>query len=239
MIFSFKVLVNNAGKVSMTQYPDLKSFFYLLRTEWQREFKDFTSWLSTMQYLLASTFIVYLIFREMGGQLWLSMFWVIALFSLINAASTAFKDEFSTQYIWLYQQFAAEVVLMAKVVFSFLRNTALLLVLWGLMSLFFGQAIMMTGGFLVSLFLAALNFSAISHLVNAISHRTDRAQMLYPVLNLPLTIPVLLELYSIGAIAIGINPAANDWYSDASILLSMGLIFCVAALFLFPFVWKE
>jgi len=222
-----------------SQKPDLESFLFLLRTEWRKEFKDLTSWLSIMQYLLASTFIVYLIFREMGGQLWLSMFWVIALFSLINAASTAFKEEFSSQYIWLYQQFSSETILLAKMAFAVIRNLTLLLVLWGLMILFFGQAISLKGGFFASLILASLNFSAISHLVNAISHRTDRAQILYPVLNLPLTIPVLLELYNVGAITMGLNPAANDWYSDASILLGMGLVFSVAAMFLFPYVWKE
>lgn len=217
----------------------MKSFLHLLRTEWLKEYKDLTSWLSTLQYILASTFIVYLIFKDMSGKLWLSMFWVIALFSLINAASTAYKEEFTGQYIWLYQQYSAEVILLAKLVFGVLRNLILLLVLWGLMSLFFGQAIRVVSGFFISLVLAALNFSAINHLINAISNRTDRAQTLYPILSLPLTIPVLLELYNIGAITLGLNPAANNWATDTYMLLSLGLIFSTAALFLFPYVWKE
>src|SRR5690625_392193 len=130
-----------------------------------------------MQYLLASTFIVYLIFREMGGQLWLSMFWVIALFSLINAASTAFKEEFSSQYIWLYQQFSSETILLAKMAFAVIRNLTLLLVLWGLMILFFGQAISLKGGCLASLFLACKIFIAFIIWFHAFSVRTDRAQI--------------------------------------------------------------
>lgn len=113
------------------------------------------------------------------------------------------------------------------------------MVLWGMMILFFGQAVRLPGGFLLALVLAALNFSAISHLVNAISHRTDRSQTLYPVLSLPLIIPVILELYNMTAITIGINPAANNWWSDASILIGLGLIFSIAVLFLFPYVWKD
>jgi len=217
----------------------LKSYFALLRTEWYKDYKDITSWLATLQYLLAATFIIYLIFRDMGGQLWLSMFWVIAIFSLINASSTAFKDTFTQDYVWLYQLYAPEEVLIAKMLFSFIKNLILLLILWVMMILFFGQAIRLTGGFFVSLVLAALNFSAISHLVNAIAHRTDRSQSLYPVLSLPLIIPVILELYNIGAITIGLNPAANNWWSDASILTGLGLIFLVGALLLFPYVWKE
>lgn len=217
----------------------LKSYFSLLRTEWYREYKDITSWLATMQYLLAATFIVYLIFRDLAGQLWLSLFWVIAIFSLINASVTAFKDTFTRDFVWLYQLYAPEVVLLSKMLFSFLKNIILLLILWGVMVLFFGQAIRLKDGFLVSLLLAALNFSAISHLVNAIAHRTDRSQSLYPVLSLPLIIPVVLELYNIGAITIGLNPAANNWWSDASILLGLGLLFTVGAMVLFPYVWKE
>lgn len=217
----------------------MRPYLYLIKTEWQKEYKDITSWLATLQYLLAATFIIYLIFRDMSGKLWLSMFWVIAIFSLINASVTAFKDTFMRDYIWLYQLYSPEVVLMAKLVFSFIKNLILLLILWALMVLFFGQAIHLAGGFFVSLVLAALNFSAISHLVNAIAHRTDRSQSLYPVLSLPLIIPVVLELYNIGAITIGLNPAANNWLSDASILTGLGLIFSMVALFLFPYVWRE
>ncbi|MBY5960107.1 ABC transporter permease [Membranicola marinus] len=217
----------------------MKAYISLLRTEWYRDYKDLTSWMATLQYLLASTFIIYLIFRDMAGQLWLSMFWVIAIFSLINASVTAFKDTFTHDFVWFYQLYAPEVILLSKMVISFLKNLILLLVLWGLMILFFGQAIRIPGGFFVSLVLAALNFSAISHLVNAIAHRTDRSQSLYPVLSLPLIIPVVLELYNIGAIAIGLNPAANNWWSDASILTGLGLIFTVGAVVLFPYVWKD
>lgn len=167
------------------------------------------------------------------------MFWVIAIFSLINASVTAFKDTFTNDYVWLYQLYAPEAILLSKMIISFLKNLVLLLVLWGLMILFFGQAIRIPGGFFISLVLASLNFSAISHLVNAIAHRTDRSQSLYPVLSLPLIIPVVLELYNIGAITIGLNPAANNWWSDASILTGLGLIFTVGALMLFPYIWKD
>lgn len=195
--------------------------------------------MATLQYLLASTFIIYLIFRDVFGKLWLSMFWVIAIFSLINAATTAFKDTFSRDYIWLYQLYASETVLLTKITISFFKNILLLLILWGMMTLFFGHYVLAPGGFLLSLVLASLNFSAISHLVNAISNRTEKAQSLYPVLSLPLIIPVILELYNMGAITMGLNPAANNYWSDASILAGLGLLFSVGALFLFPYVWRD
>lgn len=217
----------------------LSSYFELLRTEWSKEFKNMTSWMSTLQYGLSATFIVYLILRDLSGQMWLALFWVIAIFSLINASVSAFKDTFTRDYVWLYQLYSPENVLLSKLMYSILKNTLLLMVLWGLMILFFGQAVRMPGGFFISLVLAAINFSAISHLVNAIAQRTERSQSLYPVLSLPLTIPVVLELYNMGAITIGLNPAANNWWSDASILFGLGLVFSVAALFLIPYVWKQ
>lgn len=198
-----------------------------------------TNWMSTLQYGLSATFIVYLILRDLSGQMWLALFWVIAIFSLINASVSAFKDTFTRDYVWLYQLYSPENVLLSKLMYSVLKNTLLLMVLWGLMILFFGQAVRMPGGFFISLVLAAINFSAISHLVNAIAQRTERSQSLYPVLSLPLTIPVVLELYNMGAITIGLNPAANNWWSDASILFGLGLVFSVAALFLIPYVWKQ
>lgn len=217
----------------------LSSYFELLRTEWSKEFKNMTSWMSTLQYGLSATFIVYLILRDLSGQMWLALFWVIAIFSLINASVSAFKDTFTRDYVWLYQLYSPENVLLSKLMYSILKNTLLLMVLWALMILFFGQAVRMPGGFFISLVLAAINFSAISHLVNAIAQRTERSQSLYPVLSLPLTIPVVLELYNMGAITIGLNPAANNWWSDASILFGLGLVFSVAALFLIPYVWKQ
>lgn len=217
----------------------LSSYFELLRTEWSKEFKNMTSWMSTLQYGLSATFIVYLILRDLSGQMWLALFWVIAIFSLINASVSAFKDTFTRDYVWLYQLYSPENVLLSKLMYSVLKNTLLLMVLWGLMILFFGQAVRMPGGFFISLVLAAINFSAISHLVNAIAQRTERSQSLYPALSLPLTIPVVLELYNMGAITIGLNPAANNWWSDASILFGLGLVFSVAALFLIPYVWKQ
>lgn len=217
----------------------MSSYIELLRTEWSKEFKNMTSWMSTLQYGLSATFIVYLILRDLSGQMWLALFWVIAIFSLINASVSAFKDTFTRDYVWLYQLYSPENVLLSKLMYSVLKNTLLLMVLWGLMILFFGQAVRMPGGFFISLVLAAINFSAISHLVNAIAQRTERSQSLYPVLSLPLTIPVVLELYNMGAITIGLNPAANNWWSDASILFGLGLVFSVAALFLIPYVWKQ
>lgn len=217
----------------------MNPYLSLIRVEWSKEFKNLTSWMATLQYALAATFIVYLIFRDLSGQMWLALYWVIAIFSLINASVSAFKDTFSRDYVWLYQLYAPENVLISKLVFSILKNTIMLLVLWGMMVLFFGQAVRLPMGFFVSLVLASLNFSAISHLVNAIAQRTDRSQALYPVLSLPLTIPVVLELYNLGAITIGINPAANNWWSDASILTGLGLLFSIAALFLIPYVWKQ
>jgi len=198
-----------------------------------------TNWMTTLQFGLSATFIVYLILRDLSGQMWLALFWVIAIFSLINASVSAFKDTFTRDYVWLYQLYSPENVLLSKLMYSVLKNTLLLMVLWGLMILFFGQAVRMPGGFFISLVLAAINFSAISHLVNAIAQRTERSQSLYPVLSLPLTIPVVLELYNMGAITIGLNPAANNWWSDASILFGLGLVFSVAALFLIPYVWKQ
>ncbi len=217
----------------------MKHWFSLFRTEWNREFKDITGWLSTLQFVLAATFIVYLIFRDLAGQSWLALFWVIGLFSLINASVSAFKDTFDRHYVWLYQLYSPEQVLFSKLIFSIARNIILLMVLWGVMILFFGQAVRLPTGFFLSLLLAAFNFSAISHLVNAIAYRTDRSQSLYPVLSLPLVIPVILELYNMGAITLGLNPAANNWWSDASILTGLGLIFTTTALILFPYIWKE
>ncbi len=217
----------------------MSSYIELLRTEWSKEFKNMTNWMTTLQFGLSATFIVYLILRDLSGQMWLALFWVIAIFSLINASVSAFKDTFTRDYVWLYQLYSPENVLLSKLMYSVLKNTLLLMVLWGLMILFFGQAVRMPGGFFISLVLAAINFSAISHLVNAIAQRTERSQSLYPVLSLPLTIPVVLELYNMGAITIGLNPAANNWWSDASILFGLGLVFSVAALFLIPYVWKQ
>lgn len=217
----------------------MSSYIELLRTEWSKEFKNMTNWMTTLQFGLSATFIVYLILRDLSGQMWLALFWVIAIFSLINASVSAFKDTFTRDYVWLYQLYSPENVLLSKLMYSVLKNTLLLMVLWGLMILFFGQAVRMPGGFFISLVLAAINFSAISHLVNAIAQRTERSQSLYPALSLPLTIPVVLELYNMGAITIGLNPAANNWWSDASILFGLGLVFSVAALFLIPYVWKQ
>ncbi|WP_236975830.1 heme exporter protein CcmB [Membranihabitans maritimus] len=217
----------------------MKSYFTLVKNRWQRDRRDIGTLLSTLQYLLAATFIVYLIFRDLSAQMWLSLYWIIAIFSLINASSTALKSELKEHHKMLFQLVEPEVLLFSRLSIGLVKNTILLVVLWGLMSFFFGQVVQDFWGFSVAIVLAALNFSAITHLVNAIAYRSEKSQSLYPVLSLPVIIPVVLELYNIGAIAVDINPVANDWGSDALILGGLGLAMCVASLFLFPYLWTD
>ncbi|WP_236969960.1 hypothetical protein [Membranihabitans marinus] len=217
----------------------MNSFLFVVMFKLKQEWRSISDWLSALQFLLASVFIVYLIFDSLNSKMWLSLYWVIAVFSLIHASSRGLKEELEEEYQMLYQLLSAESVLLSGLLIGFIQNLFLLSILWGAMYFLFGNFVINSLSFVVSLILAAFNFSAITHLMNGIAIRSNKSQSLYPVLTIPLIIPIILELYNIGAISVGINPVANNWASDAFILSGLGLCFSVASVFLFPYIWSD
>lgn len=189
-------------------------------------------------YLSATIFTAYMAF---GGfiteKAWNALFWIILLFTAVNAISKSFLQEERRTHYYYFLCKPSEIIL-SKLLYSF----AYLLVLSGIALLIYvvllGSPGIALGLFLINLALGCVGLSAAFTLISAISTKASNKSVLMAVLGFPVIIPVLI-------LAVSNSNKISEGFIWMQIqgnvlsLLSVDVIIIALAFVLFPFTWKS
>ncbi len=216
----------------------LKAVFHIIRKEMLLEFRERYSFLSSLLYLVAITFVVFKVFGSLSGPTRIGLFWVVYLFTAINIVSSSFSNQSMRRKLTYYQLYDAVDLFLAKIVYNLTKLLIAGGVLVFLQVLFGGEQLAGPGLFTKALVLSAVGLTIILSLISAISSYSDNQNALVAILSLPLVIPILL-------LAMRICLISERFFSDSAVdqyLMMLGgidLLLLSLSLIFIPLIWKS
>lgn len=226
-------------KYQMNLISQIKALVY---KEIQLEWRNRYALNGILLYVVGSIFVCFLSFNVKKGVLhpiaWNALFWIIMLFSAINAISKSFSAEHSSRNIYYYSLASPQAIIISKSIY----NTVLLLILgllaFGFYGLIMGNPLQDNLLFLACVALCSLSFSGTLTLISAIASKAESSGTMMAILSFPTILPILLLIIKISKNALdGLELASS--YKDLGILSSITVIIFSSSIILYPYLHKN
>ncbi len=219
----------------MTLWGEIRVLLYKeMVLEWRNKF----ALNGIILYLVSTIFVCFLSFRSIDGVIWNVLFWIILLFTSINAISKSFVQESRGRQLYYYTINSPRAVILAKILYN-----ALLMMVMGTLALVIYSGIFRNPvGDPLFYFLAVLtgsiSFSTVFTMVSAIASRAGNNGTLMAVLSFPLIIPLLVVLIKFSKNAMdGLDRSVS--YDEIGVIAALNVIVISVSLVLFPLLWRE
>ena len=205
-----------------------------LLIEWRQRY----AFNGILLYLLSVVFLIYISFIELKPELWLTLFWIVMLFTSVNAVAKSFLQERRGRWLYYYSIASPIAVITAKMIYNLVLM--LLLAACGIFfySLVLGYPLQHFQYFLLIVFLGSISFSLTFTLMSSLAAKAGNSSMLMPVLSFPIVVPVLLLLVKLSREAL-YEGALTIPYKDLILLASLDVVILLLAMLLFPFLWRD
>ena len=193
-------------------------------------------------YLISVIFITYLSFRSQVSSLnpviWNTLFWIIILFTAVNAVTKSFIQMTRGRLIYYYSIANPAAIILSKVIY----NTILLIVIGftGLMiySLVLGNPIDDLLLFILNLILGSAGFAGVLTMNSGIASKAANSTTLMAILSFPVILPLLLIIIKISKNALeGLDWSAS--YGPIIYLSAIDIIVITISTILFPYIWRS
>ena len=215
---------------------------YLIGKEILLEWRNRYAVNGILLYLVSTIFICYLSIRtqsqQMSTSLWNALFWIIILFTAINAVMKSFISISRGRILYYYTLASPGSIILSKTLYN-----SLLLILVGMAGAFFygiilGNPVKNIPLFMVTIALGAWGLASVLTLISAIASKAANSATLMAILSFPVMIPILLLIIKLTAYAID----GMDWQVFGPKILTLGALNLIAmtmAYLLFPYLWKN
>lgn len=214
----------------------------LMRKEFLLEWRQRYALNGMLLYIVGAVFVCYLSFNARRGLLtppvWNTLFWIILLFTAINAIAKSFVQERAGRQLYYYTLASPQQIILAKIGY----NTALMgvLALLGFCTYAFvlGNPVQDVPLYGLTLALGAVGFAASLTLVSGIASKAENPATLMAVLSFPIILPLLLMLLKISKNAMdGLDRSVSS--SEIGTVLAIDAIVLTLSWLLFPFLWRS
>lgn len=214
----------------------------LIEKEFRLEWRQRYALNGMLLYIVGAVFICYLSFNAKRGELspivWNTLFWLIQLFTAINAIAKTFVQERAGRQLYYHTLASPQQIIVAKIVY----NTGLMLVLallgYSVYSFVLGSPVEDHWLYVGSLLLGAIGFAASLTLVAGIASKAENAATLMAILSFPVILPLLLLLLNVSKNAMdGLDRSVS--FDELRTILAIDAIVLALSYLLFPFLWKS
>ena len=215
---------------------------WLIRREAVQEWRQRAAFNGLLLYVSGATYICYLSVGTQAGSVpvptWNALFWLILLFSALNAAQKSFGQETPGRLLYLHTLVRPEALIVAKMLYNAALLLALALLAFGAFALVLGNPVADVPLFLAALGLGATGFAASLTLMSGIAAKAAHSAALLAVLAFPVLIPQLLLLLRISKNALdGLDRAVST--GPLLSIVAVNVIVATLAVVLFPYLWKS
>jgi len=212
--------------------------FQLIRKDFIIDWRRQAPITGILLYLAATVFTTYMAFQGVVSlEVWNALFWIVILFTGINAVSKSFiQEERRTHYLFFTCKPAH--IIIAKLTYSCLYLQGVTFLSIFIFGIFFGNPIPNYLLFILNTFSGVLGISSAFTMVSAIAFRTNNRPIMMAVLGFPVVIPVLV-------LSINNSYRILDGFIWLQIrgnilaLFSVDVIIIALTCILFPFTWKN
>lgn len=217
----------------------LREVKYLIGKEILQEWKQKYAFQGLLLYVVATVFVCYLSFRQIiDPPTWNALFWIILLFSGVNAVAKSFMQESRGRILYFYTLADARSVILAKTVYSLLLMILLSVISLFFYSLFVGSPVQNYPMYFIAMVLGSAGFSSVLSMVSAIASKAGNNSTLMAVLSFPILIPLLMTTIRFSKNAMdGLAWSVN--YKFMIILLALNVLVIALSYLLFPYLWRE
>lgn len=192
-------------------------------------------------YTAAAIFICYLSF-QMGAAvspiIWNALFWIIMLFSAMNAIAKSFFQENDQRNFYYYQITSPQGLILSKIIYNSCLMLLLSLMGYGFFSLVLGNPVQDGALYFLILFLASFGFAGSLTMISGIASKAGNNAVLMAILSFPVVLPMLLMIIKASKNAIdGLDRASS--LDEIMVLLAINVIIITLSFLLFPYLWRS
>jgi heme exporter protein B len=217
-----------------------KEISALIKKDIQLEMKQRYAINSILLYVVSTIFIAYMAFQgQIELKSWNALFWIIMLFSAINALSKSFVQESPARHIYYYSMTSPQAVIVSKTIYNSILMMIISLLTFGIYQLFLGNIIKDYSLFFGALVLGSLGFATILTLVAAIASRSNNNFALMSILSFPLILPLLLSLMKASNLALEQTSNGMAGMKILGALFFLNVIVITLSYILFPYLWRN
>jgi len=193
-------------------------------------------------YLVSTLFVCYLSFYQASGSLnpitWNALFWIIMLFTSMNAVAKSFMQEPDGRQLYYYSIVSPQAIILSKIIYNTLLMLFLAIVGFFFYTIVMGNPVQNSTLFIVNLLLAAIAFSTTLTMISGIASKTENGHTLMAILSFPVILPVLLIVIKVSKNALdGLDPSVS--LDEITTLIAVNMILGTVSYLLFPYLWKS
>jgi heme exporter protein B len=216
----------------------LKKVVALIKKDLVLDWREQNSFAAIVLYLVSTLFISYL---SLAGfieiRVWNGLFWIILLFTSLNAVSKSFIQE-ERRISYYYFLCKPNHIISSKLIYSFGYLMVLSAIFLFMYLLLMGNEVSNWPLFTLNLFLSIVGLSSAFTMISAISFRSTNRFILMAILGFPIIIPVLLISLK-NSIRILEGFVLIQIQGNLISLFCLDVIIIALAFTLFPLVWKS
>lgn len=193
-------------------------------------------------YIVSTVVVCYMSFNLQRVPLnvvtWNALFWIILLFTSVNAIAKSFMQERQGRHLYYYTLVSPQAIILSKIIY----NTLFMLMLSGIGLLVYGvvlnNPVQDMSLFLLNLALGSMGFASTLTMISGIASKANNNSTLMAVLSFPVIIPMLLMLIKVSKNAIdGLERASST--DEIITLLAINAIVLAVSYILFPYLWRS
>jgi heme exporter protein B len=193
-------------------------------------------------YVVSTVFVCYLSFNLKRNLLtpivWNTLFWIIMLFTAVNAIAKSFAQERYGRLLYYYTLSSPQAIILSKIIYNSLLMTGLSLTGFLFYMMVMGNPVGNLSIYLLSIILGSLGFASTLTMVAAIASKAENNGALMAILSFPLIIPMLLMVIKMAKNALdNLDMSANQ--DEIVTLLAIDAIVIALSLVLFPYLWRS
>ena len=226
----------------MTLAQSVKS---VLRKDLIIEFRNRYVLGGILLYVFSSVLVIYFALQynnsiqELSPVVWSVLFWLIILFSSVNAIANSFFREPEGRFYYYYWLISPQALILAKLFYNFIFTVFLSLITFAIFSLMVSNPVINYPVFMITIILGGTGYSFLFTTMSAIASRAGNNATLMAVLGFPLVIPLIIFLTKLSASAIAGPEVTDETMKNIGMLLAFNIIQPVLALVLFPYIWRD
>lgn len=193
-------------------------------------------------YVISTVFVCYLSFNLKRNFLtpivWNTLFWIILLFTAVNAIAKSFAQERLGRLLYYYTLASPHAIIISKIIYNSLLMLALAGIGFGFYVFVMGNPVADMGFYLVSIVLGSVGFASVLTMVAGIASKAENSSTLMAVLSFPIILPMLLMTIRLAKNALdGLDRSVS--MDEISTLLAIDAIVIALSYLLFPYLWRS
>lgn len=219
-----------------------KEVIYLMQKDFLLEWRQKYAFNGMLLYVSSTVFVCYLSFGLRSNALqvpvWNALFWIILLFTSVNAIAKSFMQENRGRLLYFYSIVSPQGIILAKILYNACLMLVLALICFVFYAFVLGNPVEDIPMFLLSILLGAIGFATSLTMISGIASKAANSSTLMAVLSFPVIVPMLLMLIKMSKNAMdGLDRSAS--LDELLTLLAINMIVVTVSYILFPYLWRS